>query len=123
LGSVTREAVQEVTVIAQAVADEIKAAFDAHKGRKWTTVGLDLRPLPLDVYCPTLADKTVDELEKASSGDVGCFSHRLSSAGSSYVNGRNTGGTLLSIVVDELEVIDDAYTGNVTVHERSIDYD
>lgn len=104
--------------LAELVADEVLQAFNSHDGPKWETIDGEEKAVSFVVDVPSIAGKTVKELNPTGLGSTGDFHSYLLAAGGGYVNGRLVGQTLHGVHC-WLEVRDGAYTGQATVSDRS----
>lgn len=104
--------------LAERVAYEVLQAFNSYDGPKWETVDGREKAVNFVVDVPSIAGKTVRELNPTGLNSTGEFNYYLISSGGEYVNGRLTGQTL-SGVHCSLEIQDGVYVGKATVSDRS----
>lgn len=116
--------IDERMVLADRVANEALQGFNEHDGPKWVKVDGQEKAVRFIVDVPSIAGRTVAELNPGGFSSTGNFVSHLLSAGGRYVNGRLTGQTLHGVHL-QLEILDGIYTGKATVSDRSgaFDYD
>lgn len=103
-------------------ATEIVTGFLASPEPKWTTVGLDPTPVPIEVDCPSLAGNDLDLLDPTSRNNGPAFLQLLNVAIAGYIAHMPGKRTLRSIKVEQIGASSGVCCGKATVRDSSMDW-